>query len=1835
MRRVRNLVLGVLLVMGAGLPTLPPAYGFGLGHVFHVFTRPMHLFGQVFHAMTGLAGKAFVGQMKLGGRMVNVMIDLTKIAVKPATRLAVPPLDLLSDGYGRLREIDMRIRRELLRQHMKFLDKIGVLDIALMYGFDGYRLLADNLPLGHLTDEALEAFFRVVLTDRGLTRDLVRLADGHEGLVRIMNRIGRGDRGVRHRLADLMADDPAMANAVLDLALHHHKSIAHMFIENMDDASFAALTQAMMKDHDVADKGLELLLDDTRDHDGATSPGGPVVNTMRRLGSPDDFNDGNELALERMVYATFSSLDAAHDFLNIMEWHRVHPEAAPRLPRNCRYPDGKTRPLTVGQYLMDFIFLGEVHPPQANGQYSCQGQTRYRKQSFLNVYAALDGLEQGLLAGHGGHDVFDPQQTVNFFVPGDRPDPRTRKWRGDETYSVRFPHSCANEVMEGGTETGVGFRPVYGRVHFWCNEANVLLARMLPMLIALDPKTLQPMRYAVTFTDRDGDGIPDRIHLDFDQDGVAELHFPLADVNGDGILDLQMDLDGDGRPDVLLGLKDLDGDGIPEIDMDTDGDGRPDLQAPLLDLDGDGVRELPYGMTPYARHMAEVALTGVMRFAHAGSNWFLGFLRGLLPKVPGMFGGLAATQATLQGAAPNSPAVARAQQQGREIGAALVAVMSGQMASLRPDPTAPAPRDPRVLVPVHGNLARLVFPAGGFADPVRYVDAGGALGFVDQPVYAAGSDDRWLSMPRWIAHAQWYRTDNADRTLPQDQLFATLELAPDREHLVFLVWPQDLPYPTWAVQQGFLPITGQEFETTEQTGLMLFGRILPPGTSRLDLMGPGGSRASHNYLLAVMENPREAAYVHARALLADAARHSRANWLVTHVVAPDSTAHGAPAGYTEIGYLDSNGTAVDAAGIATGAILSLALRDDVRKTHGDIVRLVTVPDYRKRAAAAPGTLTQVEHAGARVAVDTLSDYTSIGFFTQNGAGTADSFSLGAGGGPRPGITTVLVKKGYEDYVRLLTQGEGVEAVQAEPGFRIVGYWHVGGISGDSHGRLIDHGILSLQIRTLDSLAGVPRDKAYDAGLRLTTYFIPAHQHPIDESGMKALLERVAADPDNFYGHAVLGGAIDYGHANPFGPNTAYLTRLTGQLEITQAGTYRFAVDGDDAVELRIDGKVVTGWYGGHAALGNAPGTDYGAHAQDVYLDAGLHTLEFLHEQGTGSAAFGLYWMPPGATAWRPVPAGVLSHGRYDSDFDGIPDGDDQACPNTPPGDPVGRNGCSIPIYLMSTHSSNPLIVQTYAAGEYQGKSLYEGGTDTWTEMPDWLSSAIWYRPNVADAGFPSASVWATLELDPAREHLVFIAWPSDRLPESWLWAQGYVMMTRQDSLPGSTRVLTSAKQGNLILFGKRVPAGTTSIDFYGTGGGSHPYLIAYLTSDGSPLYAQASALLSEAEQLARVKWLEVVPGALSATPSVVPAGYVGLGDLSSADGVVTDWSRTGRLAFVADAAHADVVKFVNVSQHRGDPAVGLRHDGARIAVDSVPGYSLVGYVEGSGAQQDAYGNATQTKLNVLVKEGYEDVVKLKAAGGTQQRLVPLPGYRIVGFWKVSYRSLDSFGTLVEPGGWISLQVKALPASPVVAADAYDPGLRYASWWIDWSRVKTPYSDGGMADLVTAVASDTDALYGIHVLDGIHSYNQLQNPMAHYRGSWDDQLDRMVGRLRIDQAGWYRFALDGDDEVELRLDGRVVSGWYGGHAWNGDGLPRVSGPDTRRWVYLEAGYHSIEFLHVEHGGDSGFALYWQRPGETAWSLVPSSRFDHGRYDEDLDGIADAADACPHTPIGLPV
>jgi len=150
------------------------------------------------------------------------------------------------------------------------------------------------------------------------------------------------------------------------------------------------------------------------------------------------------------------------------------------------------------------------------------------------------------------------------------------------------------------------------------------------------------------------------------------------------------------------------------------------------------------------------------------------------------------------------------------------------------------------------------------------------------------------------------------------------------------------------------------------------------------------------------------------------------------------------------------------------------------------------------------------------------------------------------------------------------------------------------------------------------------------------------KHPSNQYQFDSLVTTFGV-PAKLWGSAYSKSNIN-GSGNPSSSSgKSYLNVFNGNLTVATSGTYTFACDGSDAVEVVIDGVVVTGWYGQHSAQGSAPASYSG----QVYLPSGVaHKIQFYHvnvASSSSNGSYALYWNgPDSSNAWQIVPAAKFS-----------------------------------------------------------------------------------------------------------------------------------------------------------------------------------------------------------------------------------------------------------------------------------------------------------------------------------------------------------------------------------------------------------------------------------------------------------------------------------------------------------------------------------------------------------------------------------------------------------------
>lgn len=98
-----------------------------------------------------------------------------------------------------------------------------------------------------------------------------------------------------------------------------------------------------------------------------------------------------------------------------------------------------------------------------------------------------------------------------------------------------------------------------------------------------------------------------------------------------------------------------------------------------------------------------------------------------------------------------------------------------------------------------------------------------------------------------------------------------------------------------------------------------------------------------------------------------------------------------------------------------------------------------------------------------------------------------------------------------------------------------------------------------------------------------------------------------------------------------------------------------------------------------------------------------------------------------------------------------------------------------------------------------------------------------------------------------------------------------------------------------------------------------------------------------------------------------------------------------------------------------------------------------------------------------------------------------------------------------------------------------------------------------------------------------------------------------GTIRVAQAGYYYFSVNGDDALDVTVNNQLVASWYTGHGWHGSSPSdsQLEGHVVSS-VYLDANTdYPIVFRHEEGAGNDNWVLYWKPAG----SGGPSTLIDY--------------------------
>ena len=163
-------------------------------------------------------------------------------------------------------------------------------------------------------------------------------------------------------------------------------------------------------------------------------------------------------------------------------------------------------------------------------------------------------------------------------------------------------------------------------------------------------------------------------------------------------------------------------------------------------------------------------------------------------------------------------------------------------------------------------------------------------------------------------------------------------------------------------------------------------------------------------------------------------------------------------------------------------------------------------------------------------------------------------------------------------------------------------------------------------------AGRPRPGAGGwipgAGLVLTTMRRPREaENPKTVEELAALMRGSPGLDGGAYREKISDGF------NPFGDSDYYISAYRGWIRLPRDGTYDFCTASNEASFSFLDGKPLVHWPGRHTEQRGKRGEKSARHK----LKAGLHYLEYYHEEVLLYQVAFLGYRPPGASAYQVVP----------------------------------------------------------------------------------------------------------------------------------------------------------------------------------------------------------------------------------------------------------------------------------------------------------------------------------------------------------------------------------------------------------------------------------------------------------------------------------------------------------------------------------------------------------------------------------------------------------------------
>lgn len=180
------------------------------------------------------------------------------------------------------------------------------------------------------------------------------------------------------------------------------------------------------------------------------------------------------------------------------------------------------------------------------------------------------------------------------------------------------------------------------------------------------------------------------------------------------------------------------------------------------------------------------------------------------------------------------------------------------------------------------------------------------------------------------------------------------------------------------------------------------------------------------------------------------------------------------------------------------------------------------------------------------------------------------------------------------------------------------------------------------------------------------------------------------------------------------------------------------------------------------------------------------------------------------------------------------------------------------------------------------------------------------------------------------------------------------------------------------------------------------------------------------------------------------------------------------------------------------------------------------------------------------------------------------------------RALGGGLALALAAGALAATAGPAPAAAAAPASAVPPGDEPG---VTMRVFQVPYDLANLCTLKAGQTPNVDELK--QVIDW--------ETAADFGGFEDRFISQALANLSIEEAGAYEFRLTSDDGSRLSIDDEVVIDHDGLHGAE----PKTGSVD------LTAGVHELFVEHFEAGGGQQLTLEWKKPGDAAFSLVPTS------------------------------